>query len=53
MILRKNNQLFALKRHILLPKIPHNVKNRVYLVLVVGVSHDLQMYDTRVLHKIF
>jgi len=27
-------------------------KNRVYLVLVVGVCHDLQMCDTRVLHKI-
>jgi len=32
---------------------PHNAKNRVYLVLVTGVSHDLQMYDTRVQHKIF
>ena len=32
---------------------PLNVKNIVYQVLVMGVSYDLQMCDTRVLHKIF
>jgi hypothetical protein len=29
---------------------PHNAKNRVYPVLVMGVSHDLHMYDIGVLH---